>query len=449
MVAEKKRNRSIADWQGMTDDERRSALDETLEAAHTDAVDFGVYISLAGSIEYPSQTGLLAGIPFSVKDNIDVRGLATTGGTPSLVGSMPHLDSSVVSALRSEGAVPIGKSNLHELCFGTTSNNHFFGPVRNPNDRNRTAGGSSGGSAASVALGTVPFGLGTDTGASVPLPAAFCGVIGFRPSTGRYLGDGVIHLSWTRDAIGIHANTVGDVRLLDRIIARRPGLQAQRSLSGVRLGIPAARHDDLDPEVAEATAIALQRLEKAGVQLVDVEFTEAEQLAAEGFPMVFYETFEGIKEYLGHLSEPYQQLTFDDVARQAGSPDVAGVLNEIAKREVTPKVYAAANDARNRLRAIHQRLFETSGIDGLVYPTVPILPPLLGNDLTVELNGIEHPAFNVYTRNLGAGGLAGAPQITLPVERELGALPVGLTLEGSIGGDELLLELAEPAAIII
>lgn len=448
-MAEKQRNRSISDWQGLTEEQRRSALSESLEAAREDAVNFGVYISVADSIEYPVRPGALAGVPFSVKDNIDVRGLATTGGTPSLVGSMPHLDSSVVSALRSEGAVPIGKSNLHELCFGTTSNNRFFGPVRNPYNRNRTAGGSSGGSAASVALGTVPFGLGTDTGTSVPLPAAFCGVIGFRPSTGRYLGDGVIHLSWTRDTIGIHANTVNDVRLVDRVIARRPTVHSQRSLAGVRLGIPAARHDDLDPEVAEATAAALHSLERAGVHLVDVEFTEAEQLAAEGFPMVFYETYEGVKEYLGHLGDPYRQLTFDDVARQAGSPDVAGILKEIAKREVTPEIYTAANEARNRLRSIHQRLFETIGIDGLVYPTVPILPPLLGNDLTVELNGIEYPAFNVYTRNLGAGGLAGAPQITLPVARDAEALPVGLTLEGSIGGDDLLLELAEPAAVIV
>ncbi|MFJ3018501.1 amidase family protein [Streptomyces collinus] len=134
--------------------------------------------------------GPLAGVPFAVKDNIDLAGLPTTAGTSFLDRNLPPQSASVVSRLVDAGALAVAKTNMHVLALGVTSNNATFGPVRNPADRDRSAGGSSGGSATAVAAGSVPFALGTDTGGSVRIPAAFCGIVGFRPSTSRYPTDG-------------------------------------------------------------------------------------------------------------------------------------------------------------------------------------------------------------------------------------------------------------------
>ncbi len=133
---------------------------------------------------------------------------ADHGGSPLLADHVPAVDAGVVSMLREAGAVVVGKTNMHELAFGVTSNNAEHGAVKNPVDPGFSAGGSSGGSAATVALGAVPFSLGTDTGGSVTLPASFCGVVGFRPSVGRYPADGLVKLSWTRDTVGLHTRSV-------------------------------------------------------------------------------------------------------------------------------------------------------------------------------------------------------------------------------------------------
>jgi mandelamide amidase len=166
-----------------------------------------------------SSGGALAGVPIAVKDNIDVLPFPTTGASPALLDHMPRVDAPVVTRLRTAGAVIIGKTSLHELAFGITSNNAHFGAMPNPFDATRVPGGSSGGSALVLARGVVPLALGSDTGGSARIPAAFCNVVGLRPTTGRYPGEGVLNLSPTRDTIGPMATTIQDVAALDAVIS--------------------------------------------------------------------------------------------------------------------------------------------------------------------------------------------------------------------------------------
>ena len=259
--------------------------------AHRRAVDdsHAAFISLTnqrGDEGRQVDAGPLAGVPFAVKDNIDTKDLPTTGGTESLRNSMPLRDAPVVEALLDAGARLVGKTNLHELAFGITGDNGSFGAVLNPHDTECSAGGSSSGSAAAVALGIVPFALGTDTGGSVRIPAAHCGVVGMRPTTGRYPSSGVIRLSWTRDTVGVIAATVERVAEVDAILTGQTGY-SEPDLSGLRLGWPTDGFiDDVDPEVLVSMAQVRSVLEAAGVTIFGVGTAQLQKIDAEcGFPI--------------------------------------------------------------------------------------------------------------------------------------------------------------------
>ncbi len=180
--------------------------------------------------------GLLHGIPIPIKDSVNTCDFPTTAGTPALRGSQPHQDAPLVSALRAAGAIVLGKTNLHELSYGYTSCNQAFGAVGNPYAPERSPGGSSGGTAAAVAYGMAPLGIAEDTEGSIRVPAALCGIVGFRPSTGRYATEGCVPITPVFDQIGPHARTVADLILFDNVLAGgRPA--AVTTLRGVRLGI--------------------------------------------------------------------------------------------------------------------------------------------------------------------------------------------------------------------
>ncbi len=443
-------NRTLQDWLTLPVGERKELAAESVTAAQRAKDELNTYISVLGvdKLELADE-GELASVPYAVKDNIDVRGLPTTGGTPSLIGHHPKIDASLVRSLRDAGAVAIGKANLHELAFGLTSNNGRFGPARNPRDPERVSGGSSGGSAAAVACGSVPFALGTDTGASVTTPAGYCGVVGFRPSTGRYAGDGVIHLTWTRDAIGVHANTVQDVRTIDRVITRSSVRVDPVEPGALRVGIPAEFFADVDPEVEQAVDGALAALRAAGVELVEVGVPDAMDLAAAGFSMVFYETPINLRAYLNEAEEMYRNLTLEEITARLGSPDVRAMLQLMTSEPISDRRYEADAAVRNRLRRLYQSTFAEHGLDAILYPTTPNLPPTFGRDDRITLNGTERDMFPTATRNVAPGGLAGAPQLTLPLSRPDGALPIAVTLEGGIGTDDRLLAIGEALHALI
>ena len=405
-----------------------------------DIADLGAFISVADHPE-PGR-GPLAGVPLAVKDNLDTHDLPTTGGTPALRNSRPGRDQHAVARLRAAGAAVIGKTNLHELALGITSNNAAFGPVRNPYDASRSAGGSSGGSAVAVATGVVPIALGTDTGGSLRVPAAHCGVVGWRPTTGRWGTGRIVPISRTRDTAGVLATSVADVALVDEIVTGEPAPAS--SGRPLRLGVPREGfYDELHPEVASCAEQALERLAAGGVELVEVQVVGAHALDAEcGFPIVFSELAEDLPAYLASLPGPEGALTLADVLAQVASPDVRAALEAAASGAFTAEVHQRAMATRERLRAAYSaalRPASTERLDALVYPTVPLPPPPLGDDDTTDLDGREVPVFLTTIRNTGPGSTAGMPAISLPAGTTRAGLPIGISLEGLPGDDAGLL----------
>src|ERR1700680_2015597 len=181
--------------------------------------------------------GPLHGLPIPIKDSVNTRHYPTTAGTPALRQFRPAQDAPVVRALLEAGAIVLGKTNLHELSFGWTSNNEAFGPVRNPYDRARIAGGSSGGTAAAVAARMAPLGVAEDTEGSIRVPAAMCGIAGFRPTTTRYPSTGVVPISTLFDQVGPHARSVDDLALFDSVVTGDWNALRAAELKGVKLGV--------------------------------------------------------------------------------------------------------------------------------------------------------------------------------------------------------------------
>lgn len=416
------------------------------ERATWETREYGAFISVS-DLSSDAVSGSLNGIPFAVKDNIDAAGLPTTAGTPALRESVAGVDAPVVRALKDQGALVAGKTNLHELAFGITSNNAAYGPVRNPHDISRSAGGSSGGSAVAVATGVVPFALGTDTGGSARIPAAHCGIVGFRPSRGRYPADGVVRLSDTRDTVGVLATSVQDVRHVDEVLTgagRRTDSSAEPAINGLRIGVPVSGYvDGLDPEVASAFASALRAAEAAGAVLVDIDVSELIALDEQcGFPIVLFEAPRQLEAYLSLLTNEARSLTFSDLAATAASPDVAGVLNQMLEHPVGPEDYAAALRVRDDMVRVHRGVLGEHDVDVFAYPTVPLLPPPLGDDIETEVGGALVPVFATSIRNASPATLIGSPAISLPCGTSSGGLPIGISLEGLPGDDAALLDRA-------
>lgn len=222
--------------------------------------------------------GPLAGVPFAVKDNIDVSGWPTTACTPALAGNIPRTDAEAVARLKAAGAVVLGKAAMHELAMGGTSNNPHMDPVRNPHAPDYIAGGSSGGTAAAVAAGFCTFGLGSDTGGSVPIPASLCGIAGLRPSMGRYPTGGLFVTNPSRDVIGPMAASADDLRLIDAVISGQAECLVPAP-DRLRFALPRGYFwEGADETVQEALSRAVATLAAAGVSIVETEVEDVEAL---------------------------------------------------------------------------------------------------------------------------------------------------------------------------
>ncbi len=391
--------------------------------------------------------GPLAGLPLLVKDNVNTAGLPTTGGTPALRDVRPTADAAVLAPLLAAGAIIVGKSTMHELAFGITTTNLTPGAAitRNPYDAARIPGGSSGGTAAAIAARLVPAGLGTDTGASVRIPAAFSGIVGFRPSTGgpahRWSGAGVLPLSHTLDTPGPLGRTVHDVALLDAVVTGG-SVPAPAEATGLRLGVPAVLWSDLESPVAAVVHDARRRLADAGIELVDVDMPEALELAGRiVFPLALHEPRTAIPDYLRDTG--VEGVTLETIADGIASPDVRNAFGAVLADAFGDAYPDAIAVHRPRLQRAYADYFAAHGVDAILFPTSPVLPAPIdavngSSTLSVD-GGPPVDTFATTIRNVGPGSCAGVPSLSVPAGLTPGGLPVGLDLEGPVDADTRLL----------
>ena len=386
----------------------------------------------------------LLGVPIVLKDNIDVAGLVTTGGTNALRHNVVKRTAPVAQRLLDAGAIVFGKTNLHELAFGCTSNNASFGAVRNPYDPDRIAGGSSGGTAAAVGARLAPAGIGSDTGGSVRIPAGFCGNAGLRPTTDRYPAGGVVPISHSRDTAGPMARSVADLRLLDSILAGRDvAPSALPNLSDIRIGVPRAHFfDALDRSVATGAEATLERLKSYGVTLVDADIPNVEVVHKAGnFPVLLYEAVVDLNAY---LAANETGLDFAAVVAEVGSPDVRQILEPLlGDGGIEESVYREALTVhRPRLQEIYTTYFAEQRVDAVIYPTVPVLPVLIDQPQSGAMeDGDTVPGINLFDRNTGPASNAGIPSLTMPSGVDENGLPLSFTLDAPVGEDDALLAL--------
>jgi len=383
---------------------------------------------------------LLEGYTLAVKDNIEVAGLPNTAGTKALDKFIPTRDATVVTRLKDEGAIVIGKTNLHELMFGITSKNYAYGAVGNACDVKYIAGGSSGGTAVAVAMGCARVGLGTDTGGSVRIPAALNGIVGFRPSIGRYPSDGVAPLSNTRDTVGPMTLNVADAALLDAVIAKSEPVLQDIDIKSLKIGVPRSYfYYNLDPEVANLMDKVLVKLKNAGVTLIEQDIPDVEELSTKsGFTIIFYETGQLLPKYLKDNNIP---LTMEEVTDKIESPDVKQLIHKSTTAAPPEPVYREALEV---LRPqLQQRLidyFAKYEVDAIIYPTTPLPARLIeGIDETVEINGSKVSTFSIYNRNMEPSSITGIPSLSLPAGKSSQGMPIGVDIDGPANSDRRLL----------
>ena len=410
-------------------------LSGLLQRLETRAQGAGHNAVIACDFSNSGSTGPLAGIPIGVKDNIDVAGFATTGGSPALRDYRPSADAPAVATLREAGANVVCKLNMHELAFGITSDNGTFGRVFNPFDSSRTAGGSSGGSGAAVARGIVPAALGTDTGGSVRIPASFCGVAGFRPSTGRYQSGGVLPLSHTRDTIGVLAANVEDICEFDAVLSGAQVPLPKLPDRPLRLGLPTDALPGFCAPVEAAFRAALAHLvAREIIELIDLPALRLGAMEADlGFPVALTEA----AEIWRRLCPEHLGCTLEEFVPQLGDPAVRAAFGSMLHDDddLVRRYEAFRDRGRSDLQARVTELYVRFDIDAMVMPTAVVQPPRWDEAETMQVNGTERPTFFTVVHNTTLATLIGAPSLSLPAGFDRDGLPVGLMIEGPVGAD--------------
>src|SRR5947207_13240970 len=308
--------------------------------------------------------GPLHGVPISIKDLLDIRGLPTTAASRVRDGHVAARDAAAIAHLRQAGAIFVGKTNLHEFAFGTTNEDSAYGPARHPLDPNRSPGGSSGGSAASVADGMCYASIGTDTGGSIRIPSAACGLVGLKPTIGELPTEGVVPLSSTLDHIGPLCRSVEDAAILYDVLRGGRVRPAGKpiDLRALKLAIPRDYFlSVLDPQVASAFDSACARLRDAGATLDEVSIPHAGDVAAIYLHIVLTEAAAYHAKTLERRPEDY-------------TPNVRIRLE--MGRYVLGEDYARALRGRELIRREVDAAL--NGIDGLFLPAVPIPAPKIG-----------------------------------------------------------------------
>jgi aspartyl-tRNA(Asn)/glutamyl-tRNA(Gln) amidotransferase subunit A len=363
--------------------------------------------------------GPLHGIPVSVKDLIDVAGTPTTSGS-AVPPIWPPADAPITRRLREAGAIIIGKTNLHEFAFGTTTEETAFGVVRNPFDTSRSAGGSSSGAAVALVEGMCYGSIGTDTGGSIRIPAAACGIVGLKPGYGELSCEGIVPLSTTCDHVGPMTRTVLDARLMFEVLAAQPaaGAAGPRTFT---FGVPSGYLlDRVDAEVRQTLARVRAALREAGHAVREVEIAHAEIT-----PDVY------LHIVLPEASRYHAPLL--DAHAEAYSPGVR--LRLEMGRYVLAEDYVRALELRSMLKASVDGALR--GCDALLLPALAIPAPPLGA-ATVDVDGSPEPVRGAMLRMTQLFNVTGHPAIAVPAGRTAGGLPIGMQLVGGRGTPDLL-----------
>ena len=366
--------------------------------------------------------GPLHGIPVSIKDLFAVRGMPTQAGTRAQLPALGRDEATLVSRLREAGALVFAKTNMHEIALGATGENRWTGDVKNPFDPARQSGGSSSGAAVAVATGIGVAGIGSDTGGSVRIPAAFCGITGFKPSYGAIPLDGALPLSWTCDHAGPLARCVDDCAALFEVMARRRvahGAAGRRP----RLAVPHAwLAGRLQPVVREAFARLLESLAKEQAEIVAVA---APTLA------LAWQCYTPIVRA--------EAAWVHRAALDAGASGFSGMVLPAleAGRALAARDYIDALKLRERVCADLDA--GLAGVDALILPTSAVLPPLRGQE-QIDVEGGRTTVREAVLGQTLPFSLCGLPTLTLPVGLVEG-LPMGLQAVGRRGADAALLAL--------
>jgi Asp-tRNA(Asn)/Glu-tRNA(Gln) amidotransferase A subunit family amidase len=399
-----------------------------------------------------AKLGPLHGLPIPVKDSVNTKDLPTTGGTPALRNFRPAEDAPVVRRLVDAGAIVLGKTNLHELSFGWTSNNLAFGAVHNPYDPKRIPGGSSGGTAIAVATRMAPLGVAEDTEGSIRVPAAMCGIAGFRPTTTRYPSTGVVPITALFDQVGPHARSVADLALFDSVVTGDWSPIRPAALKGVKLGVARGYwFRGLDPEVERIATEALRKLQDAGVELVESEVPElAHLIELITEPIQNHDVRYTLKKYL----EDFQAgVTFDQLLAQASADikrDFASAVLPGGKFFVSDAAYQTARDVHlPKLRENFRAYFARTGVAAIVLPATMVPPPPIGQDEEVVIAGKKVPFETAVARNIAPGSTAGLPGLVLPAGLTSGGLPIALEFDGLAGTDRALLSLGSSVESVL
>ncbi len=379
--------------------------------------------------------GPLHGIPIGLKDILDTAGIRTTAASAQYKDRIPTEDAEIMRRLRAAGAIILGKQNLHEFAYGGSSLVSFFGAVHNPWDVSRITGGSSGGSAASVASGLGFAAVGTDTAGSIRLPAACCGVVGLKPTYGRVSARGVVPLAWSYDHVGPIANSVCDAVLMMQVLA---GYDAGDPASvdapvpdftshldqlppKLRIGVPRAFFfDDLNPEIAAAIEKAIQVFRELGAQIRDqvkLEVSTDRTLASA-------EAYAFHQPLVARSPELYQPAT---LARIKSGENVAAAAALRASRDLQA--------SRHAIRKVFDE------VDILLTPTVPIPPPSI-KELSEHPDRLR-PAELIMLRNTRPFNVWGIPAISVPCGFTKEGLPIGVQLAAAPWQEQVALQAAQ------
>ncbi|HVC21019.1 MAG TPA: Asp-tRNA(Asn)/Glu-tRNA(Gln) amidotransferase subunit GatA [Vicinamibacterales bacterium] len=412
-----------------------------------------------------SRTGLealpLAGVPVAVKDTICTRGIRTTASSRMLEQFVPPYDATVIIRLERAGAIVIGKTNCDEFAMGSSNENSAFGPVRNPWDRERTPGGSSGGSAAAVAAALTPIALGSDTGGSIRQPAALCGVVGLKPAYGRVSRYGLMAFASSLEQIGPFGRTVADAaHVLEAIAGVDPCDATTVSLPvpplaagltgdirGLRIGVPRALLDEgVEAGVRRAVTDALAVLEARGGRLVDIDLPRAKHAIPVYYLVATAEASSNLARYDG--------VRYGFRAAPEGDTDLHTMYCRTRDQGFGPEVkrrimlgtyvlsagyyeayYLKAQQVRTLIRQDYEAAFEQ--VDAVAMPTSPTAAFRLGEKLADPLQMYLADVFTV------SANLTGLPAVSVPCGFTPSRLPVGLQLVGRGFDEATILRIAD------